>query len=363
MKKLALVAIVLGSAFIASAGCSSNPVVAAGDGGATGACLADLQKKDFCSSCTAPANANPTSCRAPRTVNACCTFVAPPTKELTRGTGLVRYSTTDPTLNLGCLDNPGTLEASKTVTLKGFVRLFSSGNDSAGVKLEIFKEGPNGTVGERVGTATETKNTDEVQTPKPTWLKKCPEGGCSFRAYTYVGVPTETPLIVKTSDVTPNGSQWKELYDYNVMFRNRDINGDTIAYDPAAVAATDVNTVAAAAGGFIPKPDKGVLAGEIHDCGDIRVAGATVDTDVPHEADVFYFGENEADPLPDQQQARSGTSKLGLFGALNFATGVPVRVTAVGKVGGQTLVLGTHVVQMFPGAVTALSLRGRRPSK
>ena len=85
MKKLDLVAIVLGSAFIASAGCSSNPVVAAGDGGATGACLADLQKKDFCSSCTAPANANPTSCRAPRTVNACCTFVAPPTKELTRG--------------------------------------------------------------------------------------------------------------------------------------------------------------------------------------------------------------------------------------------------------------------------------------
>ncbi len=185
MKKLALVAIVLGSALVAGAGCStSNPPIA-GDGGAAGGCLADLQKKDFCSSCSAPSNANPTSCKPPRTVNACCTYVAPPTKELSRGTGLQRYSTTDPALNLACLDDPGALEPSKTVTLKGFVRLFSSGNDSAGVKLELFKEGPNGTVGERVGTAIETKNTDDVQTPKPTWLKKCPEGGCSFRAYTF----------------------------------------------------------------------------------------------------------------------------------------------------------------------------------
>lgn len=58
-----------------------------------------------------------------------------------------------------------------------------------------------------------------------------------------------------------------------------------------------------------------------------------------------------------------GTSKLGLFGALNFVTGTPIRLSAIGKYQGKTVLLGTHVVQVFPGAVTALSFRGRRPSQ
>ena len=362
MKNVLALAALLGALVSLAGACSSNTIASpTGDGGAQ-ACL-EAAKDDHCAACTAPANASPTSCRAPRNVSACCTFVASPTRELARGTGLNRYSSTDPTLKLGCLDTPGALEAPQTVTLKGYVRLFSSGNDSAGVRIEIFKEGPNGTLGEKLGQAVETKDTDAFLEPKPTWLKKCPEGGCTLRAYTYAGVPTETPLIVKTSDVVPGGSRWKDLYDYNVMFRNARVQGGVVEHDPAAVAATDVNTVAAAAGGFIPKPDRGVLAGEVHDCDDVRVSGAMVDTDVPHEADLFYFGENEADPLPDQQQARNGTSRIGLFGALNFPTAVPIRVTAVGKVNGETTLVGTHVVQTFPGAVTALSLRGRRPTK
>jgi hypothetical protein len=132
-------------------------------------------------------------------------------------------------------------------------------------------------------------------------------------------------------------------------------------YQPAAVAATDINTVASAAGGFTVKQDKGLLAGEVHDCGDVRVSGATVDTDVGHEGDMFYFGENEADPLPDKSRGALGTSKLGLFGTLNLPTGQPIRVRAVGKQGGQTVLLGSHTVQTFPGSVTALSFRGRRP--
>jgi len=138
--------------------------------------------------------------------------------------------------------------------------------------------------------------------------------------------------------------------------------GDIISnYQPAAVAATDVNTVASAAGGFTVKQDKGLLAGEVHDCGDVRLSGATVDTDVPHEGDMFYFGENEAEPLPDKSRGALGTSKLGLFGTLNLLTGQPIRVRALGKRGGATILLGTYTVQTFPGAVTALSFRGRRP--
>jgi hypothetical protein len=297
-------------------------------------------------------------------VNACCAWVQPPSQELSRGTGLQRYSSNDPTLQLGCLDDPGTVGASKTITLKGYVRLFSSGDDSAGVKIEIFKEGAQGALGALVGAPTETTNDDALsppKLPKPDWLKKCPEGGCTFRSYTYAGVPTETPLIIKTSDAK-GGQTWASLYDYNIFFSNTSVPAENVVeYEPAAVAATDISTVASAAGGFTPLPDKGLLAGEVHDCGDVRVSGATVDTDVKHQSDIFYFGENESDPLPDKQRSSLGTSKLGLWGTLNVATGVPITISAIGKYQGETVLLGTYTVQAFPGAITALSFRGRRP--
>ncbi|HSO39011.1 MAG TPA: hypothetical protein VLT33_41065 [Labilithrix sp.] len=353
---------------LAAAACSSNnsgPTLA--DGGASssgGSCAGApaLAKADYCKSCTISAAASPNSCRAPRTVDACCAFVQPPSQELARGTGLVRNSSMDPTLQLGCLDDPGVVGTPKTITLKGFVRLFSGGNDSVGVKIEIFKEGENGALGELVGSAVSTTKDSAALDPKPTYLKKCPDGGCTYRAFTYAGVPTETRLIIKTSDAA-GGEQWAAFYDYNIFFANSVVEaGDTISnYQPAAVAATDINTVASAAGGFTVKQDKGLLAGEVHDCGDVRVSGATVDTDVGHEGDMFYFGENEADPLPDKSRGALGTSKLGLFGTLNLPTGQPIRISALGKQGGQTILLGSYTVQTFPGAVTALSFRGRRP--
>jgi hypothetical protein len=365
----ALFSSLCGALLVVSSACSSSnsaPVADAGAGG-TASCegAPTLGKADFCKTCTLAANASPNKCSAPRTIEACCTFVQPPTQELSRGVGLNRNSSNDPTLQLGCLDNPGTVDpATKTVTLKGFLRVFSSGGDSAGVKIEIFKEGKDGALGDLVGAAVETTKDDvknPPQLPKPAWLKKCPADGCTFRGFSYAGIPTETPLIIKTSDAT-GGDQWAALYDYNIFFANTAVQaGDTVSYDPAAVAATDINTVASAAGGFTVRADKGLLAGEVHDCADVRVSGATVDTDVAHEGDMFYFGENESDPLPDKSRGSLGTSKLGLFGTLNLPTNTPIKVSAIGKSGGQTVLLGTYTVQTFPGAVTALSFRGRRP--
>lgn len=363
------VSVLLPFALVSAIACSSSnnaPLAGADGGGENATCQGapDLAKDDYCASCTISSNASPNTCKAPRVVNACCTFVQAPSQEVARGVGLVRYSSQDPTVNLGCLDAPGEQGTPKTVTLKGFVRLFSSGGDSAGVQIEVYKEGPGGALGEKVGTPIATTDDDAKnppQMPKPTWLKKCPDGGCTFRAYEYKDVPTETPLIIKTSDAT-SGQRWAALYDYNVYFANSLVKGDnTIDYDPAAVAATDINTVASAAGGFTVKPEKGLLAGEVHDCGDVRLSGAMVDTDVGHEGEMFYFGDSESDPLPDRSRTSQGTSRLGLFGTLNLTTGVPIRISAVGKTGGSTVLLGTYTVQVFPSAVTALSLRGRRP--
>ncbi|MGH7330767.1 MAG: hypothetical protein ACREJX_20650, partial [Polyangiaceae bacterium] len=191
-------------------------------------------------------------------------------------------------------------------------------------------------------------------------------------------VPTEKPLVIKTSDAVGAG-QWSDLYDYNIYISNGAVvtaspvpstgitgfpaSGSFAEYDASSVAATDVNTVASAAGGLTVKSGDGVLAGEVHDCGDVRVSGATVETDAAHDGPLFYFNTNESDPTPDQSRGPQGlgTSNLGLFGALNLATGTPIHVSAVGKSGGQNVLLGYYTVQVYANAVTALSFRGRRP--
>ena len=358
--------------------CSSKNAVVSGDAGAQcgGAPPAD---SDFCNTCT-PANG--AACTTSRPIDACCTYVQAPTQPLVRGTGLHYFTSTDPTVNLGCLATPPTAGASQMITLTGYVKLFASGNDSQGVKVEVYNEGANGALGSLIGAYTTLGDdtADPPQTPLPTWSTKCPDGGCKLRTYFVANVPTETPLIIKTSDATQSGL-WSDLYDYNVYIADTatvttapvpgtgisgfPATGTYAEYDASSVAATDVNTVASAAGGLTVKPDKGVIAGEVHDCGDVRISGATVDTDAAHDGPVFYFNDNESNPTPDQSRGPGnlGTSVLGLFGALNLATGTPIKVSAVGDVNGTTTLLGTYTVQVYAGAVTALSFRGRRPSQ
>jgi hypothetical protein len=368
--RLGFALVVVLAAPLAVACSSKNTLTGTNDGGTAASCsdAPQLANADFCKSCTPAATRTPNACTVARSIDACCSWVQAPVVEVTRGTGLHYFTSNDPTVDLGCLVTPPEQGTPKNVTVKGFVKLFASGGDSQGVTIEIFKEGANGALGEPVGTSFTTTSDDAKdppQMPLPTWSNKCPPDGCKLRSYTIENVPTETPLIVKTRD-DKGGSVWAELYDYNIYFANSAVDGNgVVAYDASAVAATDVNTVASAAGGLTVKADRGVIAGEVHDCADVRLSGAMVDSDLAHEGPMFYFGENEADPLPDQSRAPQGlgTSKLGLFGALNFVTGTPIRLSAVGKHDGKTVLLGTHVVQVFPGAVTALSFRGRRPSQ
>lgn len=321
-----------------------------------------------CGSCTFAAGATPTTCTSARSVNACCDYVqSPPSTGITLSSNLHYFSAPpgDTTPDLGCLTSPGTVGTPAMVTLTGYVKLFANGDDSQGVKIDIFKEGTDGALGASVATYTTTTMDPSVV---ETWSSQCPTAGCNLREFSIPDVPSNTKLIIQTSDATGSGL-WGDVYDYNIFitdppakFGTADSNCKTgPCYNPIAVAATDINSVAAAAIGASINPTQGVLAGEVHDCGDIRLSGATVDTDQPHEGPMFYFDDTEDDPLPDdtRQASDEGTSSLGLFGALDLPTGVPVRISATGFYQGKLTLLGTYVVQIFPGAVTALSLRGR----
>jgi hypothetical protein len=258
------------------------------------------------------------------------------------------------------------------VTLTGYVWLFSSGTDSAGVKVQVFEENnPNtdGSLGPSVGMPYTTTMSDPAD-PVPTmWNTNCPDG-CSYRQYTITGVPTETPLVIETSDAA-GGSTWATLYDYNIYFPNSLVESEggspTAHYDATAASSGDPNTVAGSVGLTVTA---GVIAGEVHDCWTdpdgpgtgIRLSGATVGTTVAPQGQIYYSTSDEANPLLDQ--SATSTTNLSLFAGVNYPTGTPIRVTAVGEDPanpGKFLMLGTYVVQTYPSAVTAISLRGRRP--
>lgn len=370
-----------GIVFVASLGlcalvaCASTNDTAVADAGKTTAtcgaqtAVEDQGEKD-CASCKAT-----TACTSATPLEACCTWTAQPHAALARSTTLHRFSAKpgQPTApDLSCLSSPGTLGTPKTVTLTGYVWLFSSGTDSAGVKVEVFTENHPNTDGSisasPIGSYT-TSTADAADPVDTTWnTHGCPSG-CQYRQYTIRGIPTETPLVLKTSDAA-GGTTWATLYDYNIYFANSAVDTDgggaTVHYDATVAASNDPNTVAGSVGLTVTG---GVIAGEVHDCwtdvdgagAGVRLSGATVGTSVP-SVQTYYSTSDEGNPLLDQ--SASSTSALSLFAGINYPTGTPVRITAVGEdpaSPGKELMLGTYVVQVFPSAVTAISLRGRRP--
>jgi len=355
---MALSALVAISAPVA---CSSNAngggTGGSSSGGTCGATTVEDTNLQQCASCS-PASA----CAAAAPLDACCNWVAEPKDPLLLGTGLHRYSApAGSTLSTSCLSSAPAKGTSQMVTLTGYVWLFSSGQDSVGVQVDVFTENnPNtdGTISAMpIGTYT-TSASDPADPTDTTWNSKC-NNGCSYRQYTIKNVPTETPLVIRTSDA--GAMQWATLYDYAVYLPSSGVQNGSVSYDATAVAGPDLTTVAGTVGQTI-QSNMGLLAGEVHDCNDVRVGGATIGTNAANNSKIYYFTNDESDPLPSLEQ--NDTSVLGLYGLINVPTGTPVRVSAVGADPanpGQFLMLGTYTVQLYPGAVTALVLRGRRP--
>jgi len=238
---------------------------------------------------------------------------------------------------------------SKTTQMSGTVKIFSHGCESKLVKIEVFEVGADGALGAPAGTALTTAS-------------GCMANGvasnnadCGTRYecnYIYSGVPTEKELVIRTS-----GVNWADFYDYNIFIPNAAVVNGEWKHDLRALAAEDYNAIAQAAIGGPITAGNGALAGEVHDCGDVRLQNARVDIDRPKKI-LSYFTSNEATPLPDL--AATGTSTLGIYAALDVAPG-PVVVAAVGNIGGKVTTLGYYGARVFPNAVTIVTLRGVQP--
>ena len=340
-------------------------------------------------------------------------------------------ATASMTPNLACLSagpkqHPPT---PATVTLTGFVHPFSSGKSNAPITIAVYKASDLAG-GADIATATPvaapvmvgfdpSKATDLTQfracdadskigcvAVDPGCMPPCSDGlpdgmggtrsdtpqqycrnfngapTCSARLrweprYAIAGVPTNTQLVVRTTD--PSGTTWATLVAWNVFLASDD---KSCGGNPQATDCLDTSDMAnpkyqlnanvlsqsdyfnipftAGLSSGITK-GQGAVAGEVHDCDNVRLGNVQVG--VQPTGDRFtYFNGDPYMTIPDSSRAGTGTDRLGLYSALNVQPGKIV-VEAAALVGGQMVNAGQFQAVLYPDSVAVVNLNGGKPTQ
>jgi len=367
------------------------------------------------------------TCPVPLIDGVCFTGVSAPPKEATRtGCGDVTEfcdPASKPAPNLTCLATPPAPKSGPaTVTLTGFVDVFSNGPDSRGVSVTVF-DAATLLAGQDIATAspiatlpnvqlaTDTQRACDVDAmegctiplaggcPSPTCNdgqggrpddnKYCKNDGatgtCNQRLrwearYTIPNIPTNKHLAIRATG--PNGmsdQKWANLVAWNVYIPADDrvcknledydcynAAKDTYQYNVNALSRSDYVNIPVTAGlssGI--SEGRGAAAGEVHDCDNIRVENVAVavtevsDVCASPAYDRFaYFNGNPLKTLPDS--SRLATDRLGLFAGLNTRPG-KVKVVAAGLVGGVLTHMGSFEALVLPNTVSVVNINGGKP--
>jgi hypothetical protein len=350
---LTLLAVTLATGCGDSGSSSSNG--GSGTGGNSGECpnnLAAAKNSEFCEASAVEVNCDIVT----NQVHQVCGVALPePQEELARSSNVVEFAGSGPP-DLSCFvegSYPAKPGASQEVTVKGFARIFSSGCNSRDVKITVHRVQADGQLGDAIGTSvvtpadcTDIGEAIEVEDCGTRW--ECP--------YEYAGVPTETELAIRTESVDGD-DRWSPLIQYNTFIANDEVVAGEWEHDVRALASGDYVVIPQTAIGGPIKAGNGAVAGEIHDCGDVRLIDAVVNIDKEKNV-LTYFGSDEEQPLPDT--SARGTSSLGLYAALDVEEG-PVTVAAGGLVNGEFVALGQHRVWVYPNTVTSVTFKGLRP--
>jgi hypothetical protein len=331
--------------------------------------------------------------------------------------------TMNPTPNLTCLgQSAATPPATPAkVTLTGFVHVFSSGPDAKGLTVQVFEQ--SALTGGADPATTAPLLTTSV-TLDPATQRACdsdPAKGCSLPSttgcalpvcndglaghtddkkycrdlgggnsecssrlrwegrYSIDNVPTNTQLVIRTTG--PGGkpdTTWATMVAFNIVLSTADpackTASDVYCLDttnPAmpkyqlnvnALSQSDyvnIPTTSGLAGGI--SSGLGAIAGEVHDCDNVRVG--YVQVGVSPEGDRFtYFNGNPIKTLPDSGRVGAGTDRLGLYAALNVKPGnVTVETAGLTSAGGAPTTFGRFTAIVYPNTVSVANINGGRP--
>ncbi len=345
--------LLLALSLVAACGDSSSD----GAGGGSSDCLSGLTPAANTEYCDAsPVDTDCTLVGGTAKISHCGIALAQPPGELARSSNVEEFAGSGPP-DISCFvpaSYPPPPGSSSAVTVRGYARIFSSGCTSNDVTITFYKVkrtggADDGELGEVVGSAVVTPS-DCTATGETSETDDCsPRLEC---AYEYPNVPTETELAIRTE-----GPKWSPLIQYNIYIPSSEVVAGAWEHDVRALDQADYSVIPQVATGAPIQSGNGAVAGEVHDCGDVRLTNATANIDKAYRT-LTYFTSDEDNPLPDL--AAKGTSVLGLYSALDVAPG-PVTVAATGLVNGQPVSLGQHRVFVYPDAVTSVTFKGLRP--
>lgn len=278
--------------------------------------------------------------------------------------------------NFGCFMPGSYTEAvtSETITIYGVVDVFGNGGNADNITVEVYEEGTDGALGALLGSAVASID-DPCAETEDLIENDMVIGTRQLGFYFIENIPSETPIIIKQSG---NPDFWRSIYSYNIYGSDGELERDAPAADAcetfsnaafdgvprwefrARILSTSDWTSIPLTAGLVEgvRPGSGVVAGEVHDCDDVRIEYAQVGT-TPEAIVTTYFNDNPDNPLPSAGRTE-GTSLLGLFAALDVQEG-PVDISTLARVDGDIVSAGWYRAQVFAGAVTTVTMRGLRP--
>ncbi len=327
------------------------------------------------------------------------------------------------TPNFTCLDDPPGAPPSTpaTVTLTGFVDVFSSGPDADQARIQVFTPDQLDGVDD-FDTVTPTASFDIVldetslaaarACPKEKDFKQgqcvMPTDDCGGQCdkdlgagafcyqtecvdlqrweirYTIENIPTNQFLVIRTVGLDGSGNPqitgntWAPLIQYNVYFATNDRTCDDendrdcieTSGDPIyraninLLSSQDYDTIPTSAGlsaGITP--GHGAIAGEVHDCDGSRIQHAQIGFTVGEAPRVLvYFNGNVVQTLPRLQQSTLGTNQLSLFALLDMTPG-EVEIGGIGVSNGALREAGRFTARVWPDSVSLVRLGGGRPAQ
>jgi len=185
----------------------------------------------------------------------------------------------------------------------------------------------------------------------------------AFGLFEIEGVPTNTPLILRTRPTQAAAGQWHDTYVFNVVLPEERVGADgRIQYDATIVSAAQWLLTANTVGISDIGASNGVIGGRVRDCPQSsRVSWpiAEVSLDLATRARrIVYFNHLEDDTVPLVD--RVTTNILGRFAALDVPAGWNT-VAGSARVGGEVVSVGAQRVYVVPNALVIVSWPGNQP--
>jgi hypothetical protein len=286
-------------------------------------------------------------------------------------------------VDVSCVGAPVAIGAGATATLQGCIDIFGLGGKAkSGIMVAIFgddqdpkAEAP--AYGEAeifVKLDADGRACGGVDAD----FEGCRAAACSKEGYYRIAnVPTHVPLTMKV--YKPADADVIETYTWGVVFdylETTAVDG-VVYYEANLVYKSTYDSIPTLAGRIVDGQQntadgvgRGVVAGEIRDCQDRVVQGATITTDqYDPSTKITYFDGNTDDPKP--ALARLSTNTDGLYVVLNATTDAAnaEHILSAGMIDpactGEDcacVLLGTRAIRAYPDSVSIATFRGDFPS-